>query len=156
MLPTWPAGVKSAILHVISLAQFATAHTRSWAANSLNARVRLKAENGRLQEEVRLLCEEIRIKDARMARSLRTAGPHYPPTERMAILELKAARGWSLEQTAKTFLVTAATIASWMKRLDEDRPGRPGATAATGEQVPGSWFATSSSGSRRSARRWAR
>ena len=40
----------------------------------------------------------------------------------MAILELKAARGWSLEQTAKAFLVTAATIASWMKRLDEDGP----------------------------------
>jgi len=38
----------------------------------------------------------------------------------MAILELKAARGWSLEQTAKAFLVTSATIASWMKRLDEE------------------------------------
>ena len=40
----------------------------------------------------------------------------------MAILELKAARGWSLEQTAKALLVTAATIASWMKRLDEEGP----------------------------------
>ncbi|MEN6451708.1 MAG: DDE-type integrase/transposase/recombinase [Thermoguttaceae bacterium] len=48
--------------------------------------------------------------------------PQYPPTERMAILELKAARSWSLEQTAKAFLVTAATIASWMKRLDEEGP----------------------------------
>ena len=40
----------------------------------------------------------------------------------MAILELRAARGWSLQQTADAFLVTAATIASWMKRLDEERP----------------------------------
>ena len=48
--------------------------------------------------------------------------PHYPPIERLAILELKAARGWSLEKTAKAFLVTPATIASWMKRLDEDGP----------------------------------
>ncbi|MEN6449111.1 MAG: helix-turn-helix domain-containing protein [Thermoguttaceae bacterium] len=48
--------------------------------------------------------------------------PQYPPTERMAILELKAARRWSLEQTARAFLVTAATIASWMKRLDEEGP----------------------------------
>jgi len=48
--------------------------------------------------------------------------PRYPPTERMAALELKAARGWSLEQTAKALLVTAATIASWMKRLDEEGP----------------------------------
>ena len=45
--------------------------------------------------------------------------PHYPPTERMAILELRAARGWSLEQTAKVFLVTAETIRSWVRRIDE-------------------------------------
>ena len=40
----------------------------------------------------------------------------------MAILELKAARSWSLERTATTFLVTAATIASWLERLDEKGP----------------------------------
>jgi DNA-directed RNA polymerase specialized sigma24 family protein len=43
--------------------------------------------------------------------------PQYKPPERMAILELKAARNWSLEQTAKEFSVTVATIAAWMKRL---------------------------------------
>ena len=48
--------------------------------------------------------------------------PHYLPTERMIILELKAAGGWSLKQTAKAFLVTPATIASWMRRLDEEGP----------------------------------
>jgi len=37
----------------------------------------------------------------------------------MAILELKAARAWSLAQTARTFLVEPATIASWLKRTDE-------------------------------------
>lgn len=57
-----------------------------------------------------------------MARIPSPQRPHYPPTERLAILELKAARGWSLEQTAKAFLVTAATIAAWMNRLDEDGP----------------------------------
>ena len=30
----WPQCVKSAMLHVISLAQFALAHTRGWAVNS--------------------------------------------------------------------------------------------------------------------------
>ena len=40
----------------------------------------------------------------------------------MAILELKAARGWSLAQTARTFQVTSITIASWMKRVDEEGP----------------------------------
>jgi hypothetical protein len=40
----------------------------------------------------------------------------------LAILELKATRGWSLEQTAKAFLVTAATVASWLRRVDEQGP----------------------------------
>ena len=40
----------------------------------------------------------------------------------MAILELKAARCWSLAQTAAAFLVSDATVASWMKRLGENGP----------------------------------
>jgi transposase InsO family protein len=35
---------------------------------------------------------------------------------------LKAARGWSLEQTAKAFLVTVDTIRSWLKRVAEPGP----------------------------------
>ena len=48
--------------------------------------------------------------------------PHYVPTERMSILELRAARAWSAQQSADAFLVTPATIASWMKRVDEQGP----------------------------------
>jgi transposase InsO family protein len=118
----WPGSVKSAILHVISLAQFATAYTRGWAANSPNSRIRLAAENERLKAELALRNEQERIKDARMASIPPQHRPHYAPPERLAILELKAARGWSLEQTAKEFLITAATVASWMKRLDEEGP----------------------------------
>jgi putative transposase len=108
------------MLHVIALAQYATSYTRSWAANCRLERVRLKGENDRLRQEMTLLTEEIRIKDARMKRVEPQKRPHYLPTERMAILELRAARAWSAQQTAKTFLLTAATIASWMKRIDEE------------------------------------
>ncbi len=38
----------------------------------------------------------------------------------MAILELRAARGWSAHQAADAFLITAATIASWMRRVNEE------------------------------------
>ncbi len=55
------------MLQVISLAQYATVYTRSWAVDSMNGRVRLKAENDRQGQEIALLREEIRIKDARMA-----------------------------------------------------------------------------------------
>lgn len=115
----WNKHVKSAVLHVISLAQYATAYTRSWAADSSNARMRLTAENERLDQEIALLREEIRIKDARLARVPAHRRPHYPATERMAILALRAARNWSLAQAAKAFLVTDETVASWMKRVDE-------------------------------------
>ena len=112
--------VKSALLRVISLAQLAFAYTRGWAANCPNARIRLKARLDRAQQEMALLREQMRINNVRMELIPAHRRPHYPPRERMAILELKAARGWSLKQTAKAFLVTSATIASWMKRLDED------------------------------------
>ena len=118
----WPLRVKSAVLGTISLAQFALAYTRGWAVNCPNARVRLKAKLDRANQEIALLREAMRIKDARMESIPPHRRPFYPPIERMAILELKAARGWSLEQTAKAFLVTAATIASWMRRLDEEGP----------------------------------
>jgi hypothetical protein len=41
----WPRRVRSAVIHSISLAHYSLTATRSWAANSLNARVRLKQEN---------------------------------------------------------------------------------------------------------------
>ena len=115
----WKQHIRSAVLHVLSLAQYAAVCARGWAADSVDSRVRLKAESDRLTQKVALLREEIRIKDARMAGIDPHRRPHYPPTERISILELRAARGCSLQQTADTFLVTAATIASWMKRVDE-------------------------------------
>ena len=117
----WPKNVKSAVLHVISLAQYAMVTVRGWAANSINARVRLAADNDQLNQDSQLLREELRIKDVRMAKVDPRHRPYYPPTERMAILELKAARGWSLAQTARVFLVEPETIAAWLKRIDEDR-----------------------------------
>ena len=116
----WPRRVKSAVLHAVALAQYVMTYTRGWAIDIGVARLRLKAENHRLQQEVALLREEIRIKDARMKRVEPQRRPHYVPTERMAILELCAARGWSAQQTADMFLVRAATISSWMRRLDEE------------------------------------
>ena len=112
-LPTgWPKNVKSAVLHVISLAHYAIVAARGWAANSINARVRLTVDSDQLKQEIALLREEIRIKDARMAKIAPRHRPHYSPTDRMAILELKAARGWSLAQAARALLVEPETIAA--------------------------------------------
>ncbi|MFB3105575.1 MAG: hypothetical protein ACE1ZA_11735 [Pseudomonadales bacterium] len=90
---SWKSSVRSAMLHVVSLAQYAAVYTRSWAVDSTNQRVRLKGENDRAQQELALLREELRIKDSRLVRIDAHQRPRYAPVERMAILELKAARG---------------------------------------------------------------
>jgi len=68
----WKHHVRSAVLHVISLARYATVYTRSWAADSTNTRLRLKAQLDRANQEIALLREEMRIKDDRMARGTST------------------------------------------------------------------------------------
>ena len=109
---SWPKHAKAATLHVISLAHFVLTQVRGWAANSPLHRVRLAAERDRLDSEVAMLREEIRIKDARMAAMAPHRRPHYPPTERMAILQLMATRDWSKAQAGRSFLVTDAPQAS--------------------------------------------
>jgi hypothetical protein len=77
---------------------------------------------GRLTEEIHLLEGELRLKDARMSRILAQRRPHYLPIERLSILELRAARGWSQAQTSERMQLTPATVASRTKRLDEEGP----------------------------------
>src|SRR5262249_21900001 len=63
------------------------------------------------------------IKNARMARVDPKRRPYYSPEERLAILALRAARGWTQAQTARAFQVKPETIASWTRRLDEGGEG---------------------------------
>src|SRR5216684_3142625 len=122
-LPTnWTRSVKAALVHAMSLAHYALLSTRGRAVPSRNGHAGFSAQADQLREEIGLLREEIRIKDARLTRIPPAERPHYLPTERLAILELRAMRGWSLAQTARVFHVTPETIASWIRRLDEEGP----------------------------------
>ena len=80
----WPASVKSAVLHVIALAQFTMTYARGWAGDSVNIRVRLKAELNQANQDNALLREEMRIKDARMTQLDPHHRPHYPPSVKHA------------------------------------------------------------------------
>ena len=77
---------------------------------------------GRFRQEVALLTEELRNKDARMRRIPVQRRPHFPPAKRLAILELRAARGWNSAQTVRWLLVTPTTVASCTARLDDEGP----------------------------------
>ena len=59
----WAKSVKSAVLHVVSLAHFTIVATRGWATDALNPRARQAAAMDGLTNEVALLREELRIKD---------------------------------------------------------------------------------------------
>jgi hypothetical protein len=93
--PRWPRRARSAILHALSLARVALLAASDRVPTSV-----------RLEHELALLREELRIKDARLERVPPRHRPHYPAVERLAILELRAARGWSAAQTAEQFFVT--------------------------------------------------
>ena len=85
----WPRRVRSAAVHAISVADFALTTALGWAAQSLNPRLRLRADIERLRQEIQLLCEEIRIKDARMQ--------HIAPQKRRS----PAPADWTAAPTAK-------------------------------------------------------
>jgi len=118
----WPCRVRSAIVHAVSMANVAFTIVRAHAERHFDARVRLQAELDQRDREISLLHEKLRIKDARMERVPAQRRPHYPPIERLAILEMRAARGWSQAETARRLLVTPLTVASWIQRLADEGP----------------------------------
>ena len=91
----WPQRARAAIVHPLSLARV-----------GLTAAADRVEEAARSQHEFALLREELRIKDARMERVPPHRRPRYPPEGRLAILELRAPRGWSVLQTAERLHVT--------------------------------------------------
>ena len=152
----WTQTVKSSVLHAMSLAKYVLVYNRGWAADSPSRRVRDKAKQDQSDARAELLAEQMRIKDVRMGLLDSRHRPHYPPQERMAILQMKTAQNWSLEHTANVFQVTPATVASWMKRIDEDGPDALVQLPGTGQQVPRVRSALRTAGENHVARRWAR
>ncbi len=116
----WRKVTRAGVPHAISVAAMAMTSAWSKASAGRSSRQRALAEVDRLRTEVALLTEELELKDARWARVPARRRPYYRPVQRMRILQLRAARGWSTKQVADRFILTEATIASWMKRLDEE------------------------------------
>ena len=89
---SWKPSVRSAMLHVVSLAQYAAIYTRSWAADGTNQRVRLKAENDRAQQE---LIDAVKTKNIALVMSRRS---------RRTLQSLMRASGAVLETRPGNFL----------------------------------------------------
>jgi hypothetical protein len=116
----WPDLVRRAMLHAVSLAHVGITCAWSRAADSGLQNVRLKAKLDKLQTELARKDNQLNIIKSRMSRVPAKKRPYYLPNERMRILNHKAACNWNLKQTAEAFQTDPATIASWMKRIDDD------------------------------------
>ncbi|MCF6177199.1 MAG: integrase core domain-containing protein [Victivallaceae bacterium] len=112
----WPDLIRRAMIHAVSLAHFDIICAWSRTANSEIQTVRLKGQIDKLQTELALTQNQLRIISLRFRRVPAKNRPYYLPTERMEILNHKAARGWNLKQTADAFQIAVETVASWLKR----------------------------------------
>jgi transposase InsO family protein len=119
----WPACATRALLHAMAVARLALLNVVTDFENSALPRARYTAMVTRLREQLAQRDEELRILRCRIEGIPAPNRPHYPPPERLAILTLRAATGWTLAETARRFLVTAKTVKDWMRRLDEHGPG---------------------------------
>ena len=115
----WTKRVKSALIQSVSLAGTALKVAHGRATSSRSPRERMATELDRGNAEIALLKEELDIKDDRWSRLPSRRRPYYLPVQRMRILQLKAARGWSCAQAARAFLINEQTLCSWMRRVDE-------------------------------------
>jgi hypothetical protein len=86
----WPRHVKSRILHAVSLASVVVSFAQGRAPVRRRLRARLEHAT---TDDIALLREELSIKDGRWERSRTRRRPHYTPTQRMRILQLRAACG---------------------------------------------------------------
>ena len=113
----WQAFVRNAVLNVLGIVRIAMLVGRESLIKNGGFQ---EARIHRLESEVAMLREELRINSARMQRVVAHRRPQYTPVERMAILQLRAMRGWSKTETARHFSVSDDTVRAWLRRVDDD------------------------------------
>ena len=113
----WPACVRHAVLNVIGLVRIALLVGRESLIKNGDIH---EARIHQLESEVAMLREELRINGARMQRVVPHRRPQYTTVQRMAILQLRAMRGWSRAETARRFFLNDDTVRVWLRRADDD------------------------------------
>ena len=119
--PGWTEIAKSGLVNAVALARLTLLQVLSGFENGRAPKARLLSEIERLRARIAQLESELAVKDRRMTQLAPFKRPHYSPPDRLQILLLMAATGWTLAETARPFLVSAQTIANWRKRLVRER-----------------------------------
>jgi hypothetical protein len=90
----WPMRVKLAVLHVLALVRVQLAMLRAKATEETRTFLRQDARAARLE----VVLAESAVLKRRLESIDPRRRPHYSPEDRLKILELRAAQGWTLEQ----------------------------------------------------------
>ena len=113
----WSASVRDAVLNVIGIVRIAMLAGCEALVQDGDVK---EARIHRLESDLAMIREELRIIGARMQRIDPHRRPQYTMVERMAILELRAMRGWNKAETARRFFVSDDPIRAWLRRADDD------------------------------------
>ena len=113
----WHSYVRCAVLNVIGIIRVAMLAGREALIKNGDAK---DARIHQLECEVAMLRVELRLNGSCMQRVPPHRRPQYTTVERMAILELRAIRGWNKTETARHFFVTDDTVRAWLRRVDDD------------------------------------
>ncbi len=113
----WSIAARNAVLNVIGIVRIAMLAGRETLMKNGDMK---EARIHQLESEVAMLREELRINGTRLQRIAPHRRPQYTAEERMAILQLRAMRGWNKAETARRFFVTDDTIRAWVRRIDDD------------------------------------
>ncbi len=113
----WRSCARNAVLNVIGIVRIAMLAGREALIKDGDVK---EARIHQLESEVAMLREELRINGSRMQRIAPHRRPQYAAVERMAILELRAMRGWNKVETARRFFVSDDTVRAWLRRADDD------------------------------------
>ena len=125
----WHSYVRSAVLNVVGIVRVAMLAGREALIENGAAK---DARIHQLESEVAVLREELRIVSARMHRVPPHRRPQYSAIERLAILPLRAMRGWNKSETGRHFFVSDDTIRAWVRRADDD--------SLVDTHIPVNWF----------------
>ena len=133
----WHAYVRSAVLNVVGVVRIARLAGREMLIKNGDSR---HARIHQLEAEVAMLREELRLNGARMQRVLPHRRPQYTAVERMAILQLRAMRGWNKAETSRHFSNAnqrSTPLRAWSEVIGLASNGRDGLLMFYRVRLPG-------------------
>jgi len=94
---------------------------RARLASAASPIIRLLVQRDQAVSEVDLLHREVEVFRAQREGLPPHRRPDYRPEQRLAILQLRRLRGWSIQKTAKHFVLHRNTIRAWIRSAEGRR-----------------------------------